>query len=88
MAHGQWTEVETRSVLASKRSGLSVEKFARSRGLVPQRRLRGQDGTQSAGRWLAGVDRKLSGESPLVGGTRFTAGNIGGQVRILIENAR
>jgi hypothetical protein len=38
MAHGQWTEVEARSVLdALKRSGLSIEKFARSRGLTPQR---------------------------------------------------
>lgn len=38
MAHGQWTEVEARSVLGAwKRSGLSVESFARSRGLVPQR---------------------------------------------------
>jgi hypothetical protein len=38
MAHGQWTEVEARSVLdALKRSGLSIEKFARSRGLVAQR---------------------------------------------------
>jgi hypothetical protein len=38
MAHGQWTEVEARGVLeAWKRSGLSVEKYARSRGLVPQR---------------------------------------------------
>jgi hypothetical protein len=38
MAHGQWTEVEARSVLDGlKRSGLSIEKFARSRGLTPQR---------------------------------------------------
>ena len=38
MAHGQWTEVEARGVLeALKRSGLGVERFARSRGLVPQR---------------------------------------------------
>src|SRR3954451_24161961 len=38
MAHGQWTEVEARGVLdALRRSGLGVEKFARSRGLVPQR---------------------------------------------------
>jgi hypothetical protein len=38
MAHGQWTEVEARGVLeALKRSGLSIEKFARSRGLVAQR---------------------------------------------------
>lgn len=38
MAHGQWTEIEARGVLeAWKRSGLSLEKFARSRGLVPQR---------------------------------------------------
>jgi hypothetical protein len=38
MAHGQWTEVEARGVLeACKRSGLSIEKYARSRGLVPQR---------------------------------------------------
>jgi len=38
MAHGQWTEIEARGVLeAWKRSGLSVEKYARSRSLVPQR---------------------------------------------------
>lgn len=38
MAHGQWTEVEARSVLGAwKRSGMSVDAFARSRGLVPQR---------------------------------------------------
>ena len=38
MAHGQWTEVEARGVLeAWKRSGVGIEKFARSRGLVPQR---------------------------------------------------
>lgn len=38
MAHGQWTEVEARGVLeAWKRSGFGIEKFARSRGLVPQR---------------------------------------------------
>ena len=38
MAHGQWTEIEARGVIeALKRSGLGVEKFARSRGLVPQR---------------------------------------------------
>jgi hypothetical protein len=38
MAHGQWTEVEARSVLGAwKKSGLSIERFARSRGLVPQR---------------------------------------------------
>jgi hypothetical protein len=38
MAHGQWTEIEARGVLeAWKRSGLSIEKYARGRGLVPQR---------------------------------------------------
>jgi hypothetical protein len=38
MAHGQWSEVEARSVLeALRRSGLGIEKFARSRGLTPQR---------------------------------------------------
>lgn len=38
MAHGQWSEVEARGVLdAWKRSGASLEAFARSRGLVPQR---------------------------------------------------
>jgi hypothetical protein len=38
MAHGQWTEVEARGVLeAWKRSGASIEAFARARGLVPQR---------------------------------------------------
>ena len=38
MAHGQWTEIEARGALeACERSGLGIEKFARSRGLVPQR---------------------------------------------------
>src|SRR5580704_15277020 len=38
MACGQWTEVEARGVLeAWRKSGLSIEAFARSRGLVPQR---------------------------------------------------
>jgi hypothetical protein len=38
MAHGQWTEVEARAALTAwKKSGLSVERFARDRGLVPQR---------------------------------------------------
>jgi hypothetical protein len=38
MAHGQWTEIEARGVLdAWRRSGVGIEKFARSRGLVPQR---------------------------------------------------
>ena len=38
MAHGQWTEVEARGVLeAWKKSGRSLEGYARSRGLVPQR---------------------------------------------------
>jgi hypothetical protein len=38
VAHGQWTEVEARSVLGAwKKSGLGLEAFARSRGLVPQR---------------------------------------------------
>jgi hypothetical protein len=38
MAHGQWTEIEARGVLdAWKKSGRSVEAYARARGLVPQR---------------------------------------------------
>lgn len=38
MAHGQWTEAEARGVLnALAKSGLPVERFARERGLVPQR---------------------------------------------------
>lgn len=38
MAHGQWSEVEARGVLAAwQRSGFSIERFARQRGLVPQR---------------------------------------------------
>ena len=38
MAHGQWTEIEARGALeAWKRSGMSLEAFARSRGIVPQR---------------------------------------------------
>jgi hypothetical protein len=38
MAHGQWSEVEARGVLeAWRRSGLPLERYARQRGLVPQR---------------------------------------------------
>lgn len=38
MAHGQWSEVEARGVLeAWRRSGLSIERFAKQRGVVPQR---------------------------------------------------
>ena len=38
MAHGQWTEVEARAVLAVwKKSGMSVDAFARHHGLTPQR---------------------------------------------------
>ena len=38
MAQGKWSEVEARGVLeAWRRSGLSLEAFARERGLVTQR---------------------------------------------------
>lgn len=38
MSHEQWTEVEARGVLESwRRSGLSIERFARQRGFTPQR---------------------------------------------------
>ena len=38
MAHGQWSEVEARGVLeAWQRSGLPLERYARQRGIVPQR---------------------------------------------------
>ena len=38
MAHGQWTEIEARGVLdAWRKSGLTIEKYARGRGFVPQR---------------------------------------------------
>ena len=38
MAQGQWTEVEAAGVLSAlRKSGLSIEKFARERGIVPQR---------------------------------------------------
>ncbi len=38
MSHGQWSEVEARGVLeACRRSGLTIERYAKERGLVPQR---------------------------------------------------
>jgi hypothetical protein len=38
MARGQWSEVEARGVLETwRRSGLSLERFAKQRGFVPQR---------------------------------------------------
>jgi hypothetical protein len=37
-AHGKWSEVEARNVLdAWRRSGLPLERFAKQRGIVPQR---------------------------------------------------
>ena len=38
MAHGQWTEIEARGVIAAwQKSGKSILDFARERGIVPQR---------------------------------------------------
>jgi len=38
MAHGQWSEVEARGILAAlEKSGLSAKAFARERGITPQR---------------------------------------------------
>ena len=38
MAHGQWTEVEARGVIAAwRKSGLSTVEYAREHGIVPQR---------------------------------------------------
>jgi transposase-like protein len=38
VAHGQWTEVEARGVIAAwRKSGMSTTDFARERGIVPQR---------------------------------------------------
>ena len=38
MAHGKWSEIEVRSVLeAWRRSGLTLERFAKQRGFGPQR---------------------------------------------------
>ena len=38
MARGQWSEVEARGVLeAWRKSGMLLERYARQRGLVPQR---------------------------------------------------
>ena len=45
-------------------------------------------GPSSAGRWLASENRQLSVESTLVGGPRFAAGDIGGEVRIFVQHTR
>jgi hypothetical protein len=38
VAHGHWSEVEGRAVVAAwEKSGLTVEQFAKARGLIPQR---------------------------------------------------
>jgi hypothetical protein len=38
MAHGQWSEIEARGFLeAWGKSGLSLDRFAKERGFVPQR---------------------------------------------------
>src|SRR4051794_28662712 len=38
MAHGKWSEVEARGILeAWRRSGATMESFAKQRGIVPQR---------------------------------------------------
>lgn len=52
MAHGQWTEVEARGVLEGwMKSGKSVERYARARGLVPQCVFRPHLGTRSDMTW-------------------------------------
>ena len=55
MAHGQWTEVEARGVIAAwRKSGMSTNDFARERGIVPQRiywwrkKLQDADGAKGA----------------------------------------
>src|ERR1041385_8491462 len=42
--------------------------------------------THSAGLWLAGGNRQLSLERPLVRGPSFAAGDIGGEVRVLVQD--
>lgn len=38
MSHGKWSEVEARGVLeAWRRSGLSIDRFSKQRGIVAQR---------------------------------------------------
>lgn len=38
MAHGRWSEVEARGVVGAwRKSGLPLDRFAKDRGLVPQR---------------------------------------------------
>lgn len=38
MAHGQWTEIEARGVIAAwRKTGQSITDFANERGIVPQR---------------------------------------------------
>src|SRR5262249_27171861 len=55
---------------------------------VPLRRGPWVRCSQPGLRRLGGVNRQLSSESPLIGGPRFAAGHIGGQVRMFVENAR
>lgn len=59
MAHGKWSEVEARGVLdAWKRSGLSLERFAKQRGIVSQRL-----------RWWLAKFRKAASDLYIVEGT-------------------
>ena len=74
-------------VMTSYRAKYPLWNFSRSTDAahaVPSRLGRGP----SSGRWLAGVDRQVRGESQLVGGPRFAASEIGSQIRKFVQNAR
>ena len=63
MAQGQWTEVEARAVLAAwRKSGQSVQAFAKERGIVPQR-LRW---------WKSKIEGKSTAIARCCGGTSGT----------------
>src|SRR5947207_6278982 len=72
---------------------LLPRKTARNVSLVLMRfllplRLTTSSRPRSAGRWFACVDRQLSVEGALVGGPRFAAGHIGGEVRTFVQQTR
>ena len=82
--------ITTKTAIAARRKRGSARSTSLVTMLPNVRNERAPSGVRSIdelGRTLA-IDRQLSSESSLVRGSRLTTGDIGGEVRIFVEDAR
>jgi hypothetical protein len=80
------SKVAERAAIALRVPCISWGRTEQSGGSVARRP--GSALPKSAGGRLTGEDRQLSGESPLVGGRRFAARDLGGKARMLLQYSR